>query len=345
MVAPSDVPHPGTRIKVEVIPMGMSVTEAAQLMGVGRPALSNLLNGNAALSADMAARLEKAFKYPLKDLMEMQARYEAAQAKGKDAPANTKAYVPPFLAIKANDIEGWVSHNIPSRTRLAVFLRTLVHSTGRGLTKVDFPGNDDAERAGWDGFVEASEGTPWVPAGRSGWEFGTNEDPKAKADGDFEKSVKGLDKKDREGMTFVFVTPRRWSEKADWVDQEGERTLEGRSSLRRRAILSNGWSSRYKRRRGSPTKRTYRRSTIRSLDKCWADWANVSAPPLTGALFSSAIEATKRTMLSRLSKPSEGPILIAAELDRRGACLPRPTTWRARRRRTGLISRPSSGVR
>jgi addiction module HigA family antidote len=56
----------------------MSVTKAAQLTGVGRPALSNLLNGNAALSADMAARLEKAFKYPLKDLMEMQARYDAA---------------------------------------------------------------------------------------------------------------------------------------------------------------------------------------------------------------------------------------------------------------------------
>src|SRR5271169_4658937 len=180
MSTPVDVLHPGTRIKAEVIPSGMSVTKAAELMGVGRPALSNLLNGNAALSAEMAARLEKAFKYPLKDLMQMQARYDAAQAKQKDPPADTKAYVPPFLAIKANDIERWVSHNIAARSRLAVFLRTLAHSTGSGLTKVDFPGNDDAERPGWDGFAEASEGTPWVPAGRSGWEFGTNEDPKAK---------------------------------------------------------------------------------------------------------------------------------------------------------------------
>ncbi len=135
MSAISDVPHPGVRIKAEVIPSGMSVTKAAQLTGVGRPALSNLLNGNAALSEEMAMRLEKAFKkYTVKDLMEMQARYEAAQARQKDAPSNTKAYVPPFLAIKANDIEGWVSHNIPARSRLAVFLRTLVHSTGSGLT-------------------------------------------------------------------------------------------------------------------------------------------------------------------------------------------------------------------
>jgi len=76
-------------------------TQAAR----ARELVSNLLNGNAALSADMAARLEKTFKYPLKDLMEMQARYDAAKAKQKDAPADTRAYVPPFLAIKANDIE------------------------------------------------------------------------------------------------------------------------------------------------------------------------------------------------------------------------------------------------
>ena len=53
---------------------------------------------------------------------------------------------------------------------------------------------------------EASEGTPWVPAGRSGWEFGTNEDVKAKADSDFEKSVKALDKKGRAETTF-FSSP------------------------------------------------------------------------------------------------------------------------------------------
>jgi addiction module HigA family antidote len=310
---PTDIPHPGTRIKAEVIPAGMSVTKAAQLMGVGRPALSNLLNGNAALSADMAARLEKAFKYPLKDLMEMQARYDAAQAEQKDAPADTKAYVPPFLAIKANDIEGWVSHNIPARSRLAVFLRTLVHSTGSELTKVDFPGNDDAERPGWDGFVEASGGTPWVPAGRSGWEFGTNEDPKAKAEDDFAKSVKALDKNERAETMFVFVTPRRWAGKAAWVDAKKAKGLwrdvraYDASDLEQwleQSLPAQAWFA---------NERHIPAEHVRSLDKCWADWANVSTPPLTGALFSAAIEAAKRTVLSRLSKPSEGPILIAAD--------------------------------
>ena len=312
MFITGEVPHAGLRIKADVIPLGMSVTKAAQLMGVGRPALSNLLNGKAGLSADMAARLEKAFKYPLKDLMEMQARYDSAQAKQKDAPADTQAYAPPFLAIRANDIEAWVSHNILARSRLAVLLRTLVHSTGSGLTKVDFPGNDDAERPGWDGFVEASEGTPWVPIGRSGWEFGTNEDPKAKAEGDFEKSVKVLHKKERAETSFVFVTPRRWSGKAAWVVAKKAKGL-WKDVRAYDASDIEQWLE-----HSLPAQAWFANETnipaqhVRSLDKCWADWANVSAPPLTGALFTSAIEATKRTMLSRLSKPSERPILIAA---------------------------------
>ena len=313
MSAPFDIPHPGTRIKAEVIPSGMSVTKAAELIGVGRPALSNLLNGNAALSADMATRLEKAFKYPRRDLLEMQARYDAAQAQRKVTPVDTKAYVPPFLAIKANDVERWVSHNIPARSRLAVLLRTLVHSTGAGLTKVDFPGNDDAERPGWDGFVESSEGTPWVPSGRSGWEFGTNEDPKGKAEGDFSKSVKVLDKNQRAETTFVFVTPRRWSGKAAWVAAKQAKGLWKDVRVYDASDLEQ-WLE-----QSLPGQAWFANEThipaqdVRSLDRCWADWATVSTPPLTGALFSSAIEATKRTMLSRLSKPSEGPIMITAD--------------------------------
>ena len=313
MLETTDVPHPGVRIRAEVIPRKMSVTKAAQLIGVGRPALSNLLNGNAALSADMAARIEKAFNYPREGLMEMQARYDAAQAKLKNAPVDIKAYVPPYLAIKANDIEQWVSHNITARSRLAVFLRMLVHSTGSTLTKVDFPGNDDAERPGWDGFVEASEGSPWVPTGRSGWEFGTNEDPKAKAEGDFTKSVKALDKKERANTTFVFVTPRLWPGKVTWattMQAKGRwkdvRTYDA-SDLEQwleQSLSAQAWFA---------NETHIPAQDVRSLDKCWADWAEVTEPHLTGALFGSAIDASKRTMLSLLSRPSEGPILIAAD--------------------------------
>ena len=308
-----NTPHPGLRIKTEVIPIGMTVTRAASLMGVGRPALSNLLNCNSALSPEMAARLEKTFKVPLKDLMEMQAQYDAAQASEKVSPASAMTYVPPFLAIKANAIEEWASHNIPARTRFAVFLRTLVHSTGAGLTKVDFPGNDDAERPGWDGLVEATEGTPWIPEGSSGWEFGTNEDPRTKANGDYEKSVKALGLSTRKKMTFIFVTPRRWPGKSAWVAAKQE-LKQWRAVRAYDASDIEQWLE-----QSLPGQAWFAGEThipaqdVRSLDKCWSDWAEVSSPPLAGGLFASAIEAAKRAVDAYLSSPPNGPLVIAAD--------------------------------
>ena len=92
MSAHVDAPHPGTRIKVEVIPPGMSVTKAAQLIGVGRPALSNLLNGRADLSGDMALRVEKAFGVRMETLMRMQASYDIARTRQRSKTISVRRY-------------------------------------------------------------------------------------------------------------------------------------------------------------------------------------------------------------------------------------------------------------
>lgn len=113
--------HPGYYIRENVLPKGMSVTNAAKLLGVGRPALSNLLNGNASLSPDMAARLEKTFGINARKLMDMQAAYDTALAMESGAAESSQPYVPVFLQFKANDIEDWAG-SISARSRLAVFL-------------------------------------------------------------------------------------------------------------------------------------------------------------------------------------------------------------------------------
>lgn len=313
-MSPADeTPHPGSRIRAEVIPRGMSVTQAAKLMGVGRPALSNLLNGNASLSPEMASRLEKAFQVPRARLMEMQTRYDAAQALSRSAPANITTYVPPFLQIQANALEAWVTNNLQARARLAVLLRTLVHSTGRGLSKVDFPGNDDSQRKGSDGEVVANEGSPWVPAGRSVWEFGTDEDVKRKANKDFDKSVKAIEASERAETTFVFASPRRWTTKDAWrkekkrLGQWKDVLVYDASDLEQwleQSLQGQAW---FANETGSPSR------DVRTLDRCWIDWANAASPPLSEMLFKSAIDASKRTILARLSKPSERPIVLAAD--------------------------------
>ena len=307
-------PHPGRYVRETALnPKKMSVTAAAALIGISRPSASNFLNGKVGVTPEMATRIERAFNIPTQTLLDMQAAYDGAVAKSKGAPSNTKPYVPPFLALKANDIEQWASQNIAARSRLAVFLRTLVHSTAVGLTKVDFPGNDDAERPGWDGFVEASAGTPWIPRGLSGWEFGVNQNIKGKADADFTKSIKAVRKAERHSMTFIFVTPQRWSGKATWTAearakrqwndvraydaQDLEQWLE-------QSIVGQTWLA---------NETCHPSAGVRSLDKCWRDWADVASPPLSSSLFSSAIDDAKHPMLSRLSQPWHEPIIIAAD--------------------------------
>ena len=78
-------PHPGDFIRTElIVPAGLSVTDAAAALQVSRPALSNLLNGKAALSAEMALRIEKAFGVKMDTLMRMQSAYEIAQARKRE---------------------------------------------------------------------------------------------------------------------------------------------------------------------------------------------------------------------------------------------------------------------
>lgn len=53
-------PHPGETLREDVLPaLGLSVTEAAEALGVTRVALSRVLNGRAAISPEMALRLEQ----------------------------------------------------------------------------------------------------------------------------------------------------------------------------------------------------------------------------------------------------------------------------------------------
>jgi addiction module HigA family antidote len=71
-------PHPRAFIRDEILDeLGLSVSAAAKALGVRRATLSDLLNGNAALSAEMALRVEKAFGVDMETLLRMQAWHDA----------------------------------------------------------------------------------------------------------------------------------------------------------------------------------------------------------------------------------------------------------------------------
>jgi addiction module HigA family antidote len=87
--------HPGRFIRTEIVePFGLSVTEAAKVLGVTRPALSALFNGRASLSAEMALRVEKAFGVSMDTLLRMQTSYEIAQTRRRASRIRVKPFTP-----------------------------------------------------------------------------------------------------------------------------------------------------------------------------------------------------------------------------------------------------------
>lgn len=85
--------HPGGFVRAEVIePLGLSVTAAADVLGVTRAALSAFLNERADLSPEMAIRIEKAFGVSMETLMQMQNSFDIAEARERAGDINVAPY-------------------------------------------------------------------------------------------------------------------------------------------------------------------------------------------------------------------------------------------------------------
>ncbi len=87
--------HPGTTVRQDCLEKnGLSVTDAARVLGVDRQTLSNLLNARSGISPEMAIRLEKAFGTPARDWLMRQLDHELAEV----ARRAKKIKVKPFRA-------------------------------------------------------------------------------------------------------------------------------------------------------------------------------------------------------------------------------------------------------
>jgi addiction module HigA family antidote len=96
-------PHVGGLIRRQVVePLGLTVTEAAKVLGVGRQALSSLLNGKTALTTQMGLRVEKAFGPKMEHLMRMQLAFDLAQARKAERKVRVKRFVAKRSAIIRN---------------------------------------------------------------------------------------------------------------------------------------------------------------------------------------------------------------------------------------------------
>jgi len=123
------------------------------------------------------------------------------------------------MRITASHIVDWAkTHAKQAQQDLPRLIRRLSfdHSFTR---QIGFPSGDSTYVPGWDGVTTTDIGSAWVPAGDVRWEVGCDENIESKANRDFKKRTEQTDEKVRTSSTFIFVTPRRWVRKTEWVEK------------------------------------------------------------------------------------------------------------------------------
>lgn len=131
--------------------------------------------------------------------------------------------VPPGW-VDATDINSWANRR-DAQSLLPQLVRRLIHATTEQLQYANFPAGDSVQIGGWDGIAYTQQGNSFVPSGLSVWEFGATRAIKGKADSDYEKRYAQPLGVTPNQATFVFVTPRRWTTKEDWIHQKNQEKI------------------------------------------------------------------------------------------------------------------------
>ena len=127
------------------------------------------------------------------------------------------------LFVSADSLRDW-AEKLKARAVLPHIVRRLVLATGKGITELDFPAYESVQRPGFDGVVTCVEGNAWLPTGKSVWELSTEDGVRGKAQGDFDKRTINANTKTPKELQkqscFIFLTPRRFNQKAEWAVEQ-----------------------------------------------------------------------------------------------------------------------------
>lgn len=307
----------GTLVRQQVLePRKLSISGAAKMLGVSRVTLSKVINGQSPLTPNVAARIENVFGLSAEVLMSLQAQADIKQQESS-LGGQAFGFSYPFPVIKAHDLEVWAD-TIASRTELPVLIRRLIATTGSGIIQCDFPGYDNGERHGWDGVLETTQATPWIPEGISVWELSTRSDVQSKANDDIQKRNKQCFNVEPSSATYIFVSLRGWNEKekTEWLTEQAsskrwkdvrvydaedlerwlERSLEARIWLEPRLSLPPQAQS----------------DGVRLLDEAWNQWISSSEPAINEPYFSEAVEEHQATIDTFLDGTQVNHLTIGA---------------------------------
>jgi transcriptional regulator with XRE-family HTH domain len=184
------------------------------------------------------------------------------------------------LLVDGSDLEAWAQRR-DSQALLPRVVQRLILDTGVGVRRAEFRSGDGINFPGWDGLVDVTVASAFIPAGTSGWELGTSRQPKRKADADFASRTSAPGGVDPATSTFVFVTPTRWASKNAWAT-ERRRASPWRDVRVVDADDLAAWLAQ------APAVHAWLSTVLgklpegaRSLEFAWRDWSEACSPPLS----------------------------------------------------------------
>ena len=131
-----------------------------------------------------------------------------------------------MIQFDPKEIDRWADQNTAEAfSRFPTLVRRLMLATLPTASLLDVPDGSAVWTGGWDGLLEVEKGNSWVPSGFSAWEFNSGGSPAKAATENYKKRTNAPIDVDRETSSFVFVTPRVWSQNRKW---EAKRQSEGR---------------------------------------------------------------------------------------------------------------------
>jgi hypothetical protein len=123
--------------------------------------------------------------------------------------------------LSATHLVQWADTRSSQGMMPALVRRLILASVDRAaIHRIDFPAEDSVNRPGVDGTLQVAQRATFVPAGWSVWEMGVDRDPKKKANGDYIKRTNNPGQLIPNRTAFIFVTPRRYQQKHEWVAEK-----------------------------------------------------------------------------------------------------------------------------
>ncbi|MBB3271388.1 hypothetical protein FHW75_002543 [Pseudomonas sp. OG7] len=219
--------------------------------------------------------------------------------------------------INALELGQWAD-TLQGRDKLPELVEDLIWATATRVHRLRFLHGDMGQVRGFDGYLNVEANSPFVPNGKSIWEFGTNGAGKVKAEGDYAKRTGEVDVAVRAECTLVIISPRTWDtpkvKVEDWLDEKNALN-EWKRVVYLDGPLLEGWlaqspavASRWAR---NAFKRAPQRGVL-STDEFWEFFSRRFDPALVEDVLLAGRESQADHLLRTLTQGS-GRLAFAAD--------------------------------